>query len=61
MKNLNSLYPSSMTSDDITEESSVFSVKEYKGVDYQNPGENNQEQVKTIAIEQTITNKKIKK
>lgn len=61
MKNLNSLYPSSMTSDDITEESSVFSVKKYKGVDYQNAGENNQEQVKTIAIEQTITNKKIKK
>lgn len=61
MKNLNSLYPSSMTSDDITEESSVFSVKEYKGVDYQNAGENNQERVKTIAIEQTITNKKIKK
>lgn len=50
-----------MTSDDITEESSVFSVKEYKGVDHQNADENNQQQVKTIAIEQTITNKKIKK
>lgn len=61
MKNLSRLYPSSMTSDDITEETSVFSVTEYKEVDYQNAGENNQQQEKTIAIEQTITNEEIKK